>query len=101
MTADDFLARLDAALGCQQCGGPLGGSPDPDWCGQDCQREWHAARTVPLPGVYSGGFPADPWPRGRRRRPAEQPVERAARWADVFTEAQRQLASLISPGRRR
>lgn len=50
MTADtDFLDRLDAAIGCQQCGGPLGDSPSGDFCGPDCQTRWFGQHIDPLP----------------------------------------------------
>lgn len=47
-TNRDFIAELDAAIGCQQCGSPLGDSPSDDFCTPDCQAAWSAARTAPL-----------------------------------------------------
>lgn len=44
------LNAIDAATGCQQCEGPLGDSPSPDWCSQDCQEEYFASRSVALVG---------------------------------------------------
>lgn len=53
----DILAAIDAAVGCQQCGGPLGPSPSDDFCRQDCQDAWHAAHTDRLAGYR------EPWDR--------------------------------------
>jgi hypothetical protein len=40
---DTTLTAIDQALdGCQHCGGPLGHSPSPDFCSEDCQHAWHA-----------------------------------------------------------
>lgn len=44
----DILDVIDAAIGCQQCGRQLGGSPSDDFCSEGCQRAWHAAHTEPL-----------------------------------------------------
>lgn len=49
MTDQDFLTRLDAAIGCQQCGGPLGDSPSGDFCDDECQRAWRSQNAEPLP----------------------------------------------------
>lgn len=46
--ARDILADIDAAIGCQQCSGPLAGSVSDDFCGQDCQQVWHMARVDPV-----------------------------------------------------
>lgn len=51
----DFLDRLDAAIGCQQCGGPLGSSPSDDFCDDDCQARWHAQHADRLTGYR------EPW----------------------------------------
>lgn len=48
-SSSEFLARLDAAVGCQQCEGPLGDSPSDDFCSDICQHRWHAARADRLP----------------------------------------------------
>lgn len=56
------LAGIDVAIGCQQCGGPLDDSPSSDFCNDDCQADWHAARTQPLDGYR------EPW-----LRPADFP----------------------------
>lgn len=53
--ADDFLARLDAAIGCQHCTGPLGASPSDDFCSDACQRAWHAQHGEALVGYR------EPW----------------------------------------
>lgn len=47
-TNRDFIAQLDAAIGCQQCGNPLGDSPSADFCGADCQQAWTASRAQAL-----------------------------------------------------
>jgi hypothetical protein len=54
VTGDAFLDKLDAAIGCQECGKQLGLSPSSDFCGQECQAVWHAARvgTVPDYGPF-------------------------------------------------
>jgi hypothetical protein len=51
----DILAAIDAAVGCQQCGGKLGNSPSDDFCDDECQQEWHAERSVELVGYR------EPW----------------------------------------
>jgi hypothetical protein len=38
----DIITAIDAATGCQQCGGPLGASPSDLFCDQDCQAAWSA-----------------------------------------------------------
>lgn len=48
MTTTDFLDRLDAAIGCQQCEGELGDSPSDDFCGDECRRDWFSARSEPI-----------------------------------------------------
>lgn len=40
----DILDRIEQALGCQQCQGPLGGSPSDDFCGEKCATAWRAER---------------------------------------------------------
>jgi hypothetical protein len=37
---DTTVAAIDAATGCQHCGGPLGTSPSTDFCAEDCQTLW-------------------------------------------------------------
>lgn len=51
----DILATIDAAVGCQHCGGPLGDSPSDDFCGPDHQQAWHAERSDRLVGYR------EPW----------------------------------------
>ena len=51
----DIVDAIDQATGCQQCGGPLGGSPSDYFCGPACQDRWHAARTEPLTGYREAG----------------------------------------------
>lgn len=53
----DIFAAIDAAVGCQQCGGPLGDSPSDDFCTAEHQQEWNAARADPLVGYR------EPWHR--------------------------------------
>jgi hypothetical protein len=68
----DIIDRIDAAVGCQQCGGPLGASPSDDFCGEDCQSAWRRAqvgaedgagdtRPAPVDEVFSdtGACPSD------------------------------------------
>jgi hypothetical protein len=54
---DDILAAIDAAVGCQHCGGPLGDSPSDDFCSAAHQQAWHAARADELIGYR------EPWDR--------------------------------------
>lgn len=49
MTDTDILAAIDAAVGCQWCGGELGDSPSGDFCGPEHQHAWHAQHVEPLP----------------------------------------------------
>lgn len=51
----DILDRIDAAIGCQQCAGPLGDSPSSDFCSPDCLEGWHGRRVEPLTGYE------EPW----------------------------------------
>lgn len=75
-----ILGRIDAALGCQRCGRPLGPSPSDDFCNQRCQEAWHAARTVALERyreaadyqVLSGDDRA-----GTGERPSDRPYDEA------------------------
>lgn len=53
----DILAAIDAAVGCQQCGGTLDGSVSDDFCSQDCQQDWTAQHAEPLVGYQ------EPWHR--------------------------------------
>ncbi|MGH3808704.1 MAG: DUF3631 domain-containing protein [Pseudonocardiaceae bacterium] len=42
------LTAIDAAIGgraCQHCSQPIGTSPSPDFCSEDCQRIWHEQHT--------------------------------------------------------
>ncbi len=61
MSLDDTLAAIDAATGCQQCGGPLGDSPSDDFCGENCQAAWRAERVGTFPELR------DDWVATRRR----------------------------------
>jgi len=66
--SDDIIARIDAAIGCRQCGGSLDDSPSPDFCGEECQQTWHTARAEPLPVPIS----APGWIELRDERTGEQ-----------------------------
>lgn len=57
MGAVDILDAIGAAVGCQQCGRPLGDSPSDDFCRQSCQHAWHGARADELVGCR------EPWDR--------------------------------------
>jgi hypothetical protein len=57
VSLQDTLAAIDAATGCQRCGGSLGKSPSSDFCSQLCQEAWHASRTERLTGYR------EPWER--------------------------------------
>ncbi len=57
MSDMDILAAIDAAVGCQQCGGKLDESVSDDFCGQDCQQAWAAQHTEPLTDYF------EPWHR--------------------------------------
>lgn len=57
MSTVDILDAIDAAVGCQLCGGPLGNSPSDDFCCQEHQQAWCSARTEPLVGYE------EPWGR--------------------------------------
>jgi hypothetical protein len=42
----DIIETIDTVIGCQQCGRPLpSNSPSGDFCGEFCQRCWHAGQT--------------------------------------------------------
>ena len=45
----DILDAIDQAVGCQQCGGPLGDSPSDDFCSPEHQTAWHAQHADTLP----------------------------------------------------
>lgn len=40
----EIIAAIDEALGCHECGGPLDGSVDHDFCSEPCHRAWHGRR---------------------------------------------------------
>lgn len=74
----DILDRIDAAVGCQHCGGSLGSSPSDDFCSDRCQGDWHAARADELVGYR------EPWDipgqgsiefGAARMRPAPRPED--------------------------
>lgn len=54
----DILGAIDAAVGCQACGGPLGKSPSDDFCRPECQDAWHAGHGDKLVGYR------EPWDIG-------------------------------------
>ena len=49
----DIIAAIDHATGCQQCGKDLSGSVSDDFCSEECQRTWHAARAGMKPPPQS------------------------------------------------
>lgn len=51
----DIFAAIDAAIGCQNCGGELGESASSDFCGAACQAAWHAAHVEPLTNYREAG----------------------------------------------
>ncbi len=57
MSDMDILAAIDAAVGCQQCGGKLDESVSDDFCGQECQEDWAAQHAEPLTDYF------EPWDR--------------------------------------
>lgn len=57
----DFLDRLDEAIGCQQCGRPLGESVSEDFCSIACQTLWHRQHVEPLTTYHE---PWDDWADG-------------------------------------
>lgn len=54
----DILDRIDAAVGCQQCGGELGDSPSDDFCSEVCQRTWRTEHHAEVLVGYR-----EPWQR--------------------------------------
>src|SRR4051812_13682841 len=64
MPADPtFLDRLDAAIGCQQCGGPLTESVSDYFCQQQCS-EAYAAERAPSGRSYDYFSDVDDYGRG-------------------------------------
>ena len=53
--SSDIFAAIDAAIGCQKCGSPLGESPSADFCGAGCQAAWHAGHVEPLTNYREAG----------------------------------------------
>ncbi len=99
----DILAVIDAALGCRQCGGPLGDSPSTLFCSDDCQRAWHAARSDHLVGYQEPDdqFLADPTPRSSEFRLPRSTGNLRADWraarraeATATTNVQREAVRL-------
>lgn len=43
----DLVSKIDHAIGCHGCGGPLGASPDDLFCSELCQTRWHSTRVDP------------------------------------------------------
>ncbi len=61
-TIDATLTTITTTLGeseCRQCHHPVGGSPSPDFCSEDCQHIWHRQQTGPPP-TASGTTPVSP-----------------------------------------
>ena len=72
------LTAINAALGdrdCRQCGHPLGASPSPDFCSEDCQHTWHEQHTGTPLAALAETAPARPldW----LGQPSPGPVARA------------------------
>lgn len=44
----DIIDRIDAAIGCQECGGGLDRSVSDDFCFEDCQFAWYQGRVEPF-----------------------------------------------------
>ncbi|MGH3829218.1 MAG: DUF3631 domain-containing protein [Pseudonocardiaceae bacterium] len=72
------LTAIDTALGdrdCQHCARPVGESPSPDFCSEDCQRTWHEQHTTTPPtGDTEPARPLE-W----LRQPAPEVTVRAGR----------------------
>lgn len=54
------LTAINAAIGdrtCRRCGHPVGNSPSPDFCSEDCQQTWHEQQAAPAPPPASGRVP--------------------------------------------
>jgi hypothetical protein len=45
----DIIAAIDAVTDCQQCGGDLSVSVSIDFCKEECQQVWQAARVGEVP----------------------------------------------------
>lgn len=71
--SEDIIARIDRAIGCQQCARALRpDGPSPDFCSEPCQRAWHSERAENL-------LPeASPIERMLERHWAQHPHNRAA-----------------------
>jgi hypothetical protein len=65
----DILEVIDAATGCQQCGGPLEDSPSSDFCDPGCQRRWHARHAHALDPWSDDAAPVYPGYDAARWRP--------------------------------
>lgn len=68
----DTVSAIDSAIGCQQCGRPVSGSPSDDFCSENCQAVWQASR-LDRPGLrlVSPAAPAEP----RRRLDGAQVLD--------------------------
>lgn len=50
MSLPETMTTPCAALGCAECGAPLGDSPSSDFCSPGHQDAWNARRAGPPPG---------------------------------------------------
>ncbi|PZS13235.1 MAG: hypothetical protein DLM60_21030 [Pseudonocardiales bacterium] len=58
------LTAIDNAIGdrkCRRCGQPIGPSPSPDFCSEDCQQTWHEQQAE-TPQTVRGTAPAETTP---------------------------------------
>lgn len=67
---DDIIAAIDAVVGCQTCGGPLGNSPDPHFCSELCHGVWATMQADPALSADAPETPEDMWERLAKMRPA-------------------------------
>jgi hypothetical protein len=97
----DILAAIDAAVGCQQCGSPLGGSPSTDFCSSGCQEAWHAARSDELVGYEEPSDWARPSPDTTRWPPGVFHLPRSTGDLRADWRAARRAESAATTGAQR
>lgn len=69
-----IIEAIDQAISCQRdgCNQPISSSVSDDFCSQDCQTAWHAARAEPIPALFNGfAMPDMEFPQ---QAPTELPV---------------------------
>jgi hypothetical protein len=67
------LTAIDATIGnpdCHQCNRPLGMSPSPEFCTEDCQQAWHGQQAIPA-STSRGIVPDDSLPEAAPVRPLD------------------------------